>query len=250
MRLLARLLWAAALPCGVAAQSAPAARITSIRCDTTVKTAAPRLSWRGDVVQWAEWRVVLGERGVRNRVIVVRMPASRVRFTLEIARRGDQMLPWSLDDAPADAQIAVNAGQFTDVGPWGWVVHKQRELQPPGVGPLAGAFVVDSAGAVALLTPDEIDAWRVPGRVVEAVQSYPMLLTDNGRPPRAMCSARGGLDLAHRDTRLAIGITGDAHVLFVLTRYEAPAVCRHGFPSAQPRRRWRKFSVDLAPNAH
>ena len=210
-----------ALPLVVVAQPAPT-RITAVRCDSTTALAAPRLSWRGDVVQWTEWPVQLGTRGVRNRVIVARMPAAKVRFTLEIARQGDQMAPWSLEDAPADAHVAVNAGQFTDAGPWGWVVHKQRELQPPGVGPLSGAFVVDSAGAVALLDAGELALWRSPLRALEAVQSYPMLLTSDGRPPRAMCDATAGLDLTHRDARLAIGITRDAQVLFVLTRYEAP----------------------------
>jgi uncharacterized protein YigE (DUF2233 family) len=150
------------------------------------------------------------------------MPAARVRFSLEIARRGDEMLPWSLDEAPSDAQLAVNAGQFTDDGPWGWVVHSQRELQPPGVGPLSGAFVVDSAGEAALLNADELRAWRSPLRAREAVQSYPVLLSGRGRPPRAMCDARSGLDLSHRDARLAVGLTRDAQVMFVLTRYELP----------------------------
>ena len=116
----------------------------------------------------------------------------------------------------------MNAGQFTDAGPWGWVVHKQHELQPPGVGPLTGAFVVDSAGAVALLTADELATWRTPLRALEAMQSYPMLLTGNGYPSSALCDARAGLDLTHRDARMAVGITRDNHVLFVLTRFVAP----------------------------
>ena len=203
------------------AQTAPA-RVMAIRCESLLTAAAPRLAWRGDAVQWAEWSVRLGADGVRARVIVARMHAARVRFSLEIARRGDEMLPWTLDEAPKDAQLAVNAGQFTDDGPWGWVVHKQRELQPPGVGPLSGAFVMDSAGAVSLLNANEIALWRTPLRAIEAVQSYPVLLAGNSRPPRAMCDERAGLDLTHRDARLAVGITRDAQVLFVLTRYEAP----------------------------
>jgi hypothetical protein len=60
--------------------------------------------------------VQLGARKVPVRVIVARVPAARMRFTLEISRRDDVALPWSLDEAPSDAQIAVNAGQFTDDG--------------------------------------------------------------------------------------------------------------------------------------
>ncbi len=225
----ATLLVALAFPAIARTQQAPT-RIDAIRCDSTVAIAAPRLSWRGDVVRWAEWRVRLGPRAVPVRVIVARMPSARVRFTLEIARRGDEALPWSLDEAPPDALVAVNTGQFTDEGPWGWVVHKQRELQPPGVGALAGAFVVDSLGATALLTAAELDGWRVPLRALEAVQSYPMLLMGSARPPRAMCDAKGGLDLTHRDTRLAIGLTRDADVLLVLTRYEVPGGGATRFP--------------------
>ncbi|MEQ1689941.1 MAG: phosphodiester glycosidase family protein [Gemmatimonas sp.] len=213
---------AVALPLGALTQPLAATRISAVRCDSTAPFAAPRLSWRGDVVQWAEWPVRLGESSVRARVIVVRMPAARVRITLEIARAGGQIQPWSLDDAPTDAHIAVNAGQFTDSGPWGWVVHKQRELQPPGIGPLSGALVVDRAGVVAVLTATELEGWRTTQRSQEAVQSYPILLTGDGRPPRALCDARAGLDLTHRDARLAVGVTRDGQVLFVLTRYEAP----------------------------
>jgi uncharacterized protein YigE (DUF2233 family) len=212
-----------AVPLAVVAQAAPSTRaqIDAVRCDAQT-SAAPTLRWRGDVVQRAIWSVRLGEHGVRNQLIVVRVPAARVRFTLEIARTGGVMRPWSLSEAPADAAIAVNAGQFTDAGPWGWVVHKQHELQPPGVGPLAGAFVVDSLGTVAILTADELSSWRAPRRALEAVQSYPMLLTDSARAPGALCDVASGIDLEHRDARLAVGITRDAQVLIVLSRFELP----------------------------
>lgn len=229
MKVRAMLLFALAVPAGVRTQQAPT-RIDAIRCNSTAVIAAPRLSWRGDVVRWAEWRVRLGAYEVPVRVIVARVPTERLRFTLEIARRGDVALPWSLDEAPSDARIAVNAGQFTDAGPWGWVVHKQRELQPPGAGPLAGAFVVDSAGTVALLTAGEVDGWRAPLRAIEAVQSYPMLLNGTARAPRALCNASLGLDLTHRDTRLAVGITREADLLIVLTRYEVPGGTATRFP--------------------
>ena len=211
----------AAAASAAAAQSSPT-RIRAIDCDRPSAPNTPTLSWRGDVVQRAEWSVVLGARGIANRVIVVRMPSSRVRFSLEIAHDGSTVLPWSLLQTPSDAAVAVNAGQFTDDGPWGWVVHRQREQQAPGVGPLSGAFVVDSAGAVALLLSNEIATWRSPLRAVEAVQSYPVLLVGEGRAPRALCDVAGGLDLAHRDARLAIGITADARVLLVLSRYQVP----------------------------
>ena len=105
-------------------------------------------------------------------------------------------------------------------------MHKQKELQPPGVGPLAGAFVVDSAGGIAILTSREIALWRAPLRAIEAVQSYPMLLDGAARAPRALCSATSGIDLTHRDARLAIGLSrgrgGETLILLALSRFEAP----------------------------
>ncbi len=196
------------------------ARVTSDHAATA--TTTPTLFWRGDVVQRAQWNVTLGTRRVANRLIIVRMPIDRVRFSLEIAREGATLLPWSLAAAPADAAVAVNAGQFTDDGPWGWVVHRQREQQAPGAGPLAGAFIVDSAGNAQILTSTEIAAWRTPLRAVEAVQSYPMLLVGDGRVPNELCRDASGIDREHRDARLAIGITRDAHVLLVLSRFQAP----------------------------
>lgn len=199
-------------------------RITAIQCaaTSTLAARAPLLAWRGDVVQHAEWSVRLGANAVRNRLIIVRMPTSRMSFVLDVARRGDAMVPWSLETAPRDADVALNAGQFTDAGPWGWVVHRHQELRPPGVGPLAGAFVVDSGGAVAILNASELASWRAPLRAVEAIQSYPMLLSDSARPPLALCDARAGVDLTHRDARLAIGLTRDGVLLIVMSRYVLP----------------------------
>lgn len=211
------------------AQSTPT-RIDAINCDAATSLAAPRLSWRGDVVQWAEWPVRLGANGVRNRIVVARASATQLQFVLDIARRDGEMLPWSLESAPADARIALNAGQFTDAGPWGWVVHNHREFQSPGVGPLAGAFVVDASGAVNILSASELGAWRTPLRAREAFQSYPTLLTTGSQAPRALCDARGGLDLTHRDARLAVGLTRDGTVLVAMSRFEIPGGSTTRFP--------------------
>lgn len=196
--------------------------IAPVVCESGINAVAPQITWRGDVVQFAEWPVQFSTAAVKARVMIVKMPANRIEFSLMVNRVGNLMAPWSIEHAPNDAVIAVNAGQFTDNGPWGWVVHNRRELQPPGTGALAGALVVDRNGAVQLLTAGEIATWRTPLRAIEAVQSYPMLLDDNGRPPPALCSTASGLDLSHRDTRLAIGITRGDEVLLVLTQFEAP----------------------------
>ncbi|MBK8248279.1 MAG: hypothetical protein IPK85_12860 [Gemmatimonadetes bacterium] len=52
----------------------------------------------------------------------------------------------------------------------------------------------------------------------EALQSYPMLLDQGGRVPEAVLGLAPGLDVGHRDTRLAVGLQRDGKVLFALTR--------------------------------
>ena len=208
----------------------PSARIGAVRCDHVEPLVAPPVEWTGDVVQHAVWSVRLGANGLRNQIAIARVPAARVRFTLEIAHTEGVMRPWTLADAPADAVIAMNAGQFTDERPWGWVVHKQKELLPPGVGPLAGAFVTDSSGAVAILTPAELASWRTPMRATEALQSYPLLLMADGRPPSALCRDQSGIDRTHRDARLAIGLTRAGDFIVALSRFELPGAITSRVP--------------------
>lgn len=183
-------------------------------------TVTPRLAWRGSQgVQIAEWPVTLGTRGVRARMIVVDIDPSLVALSLEIARDADAPLPWSLDDAPSDALVAFNAGQFTDDGPWGLVVHRGRTWQSAGRGPLSGGVVIDSAGRVSISGSARLDVVRAAGGVQEALQSYPLLL-ENDRPPALLCSATADFDRTHRDIRFAIGTRADGHVLLALSRYE------------------------------
>jgi exopolysaccharide biosynthesis protein len=89
------------------------------------------------------------------------------------------------------------------------------ERQAPGSGSLAMAVVLDSSG-VRLLPPTEITAAR--GTVREAMQSYPMLLVDGVLPAPLRAPGRG-VDLAHRDSRLAIGTDATGKILIVLTRF-------------------------------
>lgn len=230
----------AAWPAAGPAQK-PSARtpISAVACNATkppssaVPPTAPTLGWRGEpALRWVEWRVALGTRGVRARVIVVDIDPARVRLDLEIARDGDAVRPWSLDDAPADALVAFNAGQFTDDGPWGWVVHHGREWQAPGVGPLAGAVIVDSSGTVTIRSttlpgaqPSAVGSaamQRVAARPIsarEALQSFPLLLLA-GKPAPLLCDPTANMDRTHRDIRFAIGVRPDGHVLLALTRYE------------------------------
>lgn len=200
-----------AIPCTPAGTAATAARVA---------TVSPRLAWRGTRgVRVAEWPVALGARGVRARMIVVDIDPRLVALSLEIARDGGDVVPWSLDDAPADVLIAFNAGQFTDDGPWGLVVHRGREWQPAGRGPLSGGVAVDSTGRVSVSGPARLDMVRAAGGVQEALQSYPLLL-ESDRPPALLCDKAADLDRTHRDIRFAIGVRADGHVLLALSRYE------------------------------
>lgn len=157
------------------------------------------------------------------RVIVARIEPSRFSWTLDRAR--DPGAAWRIADAPRAAALALNGGQFTDEGPWGWVVHTGHEYQAPGHGPLSAALVVDAAGGVDVVDARALDTARAAlaaGRVREAIQSYPALLTGNGDLPVALRTPDGGVDLEHRDARLAVGVTGDGRLVVALTRFDPP----------------------------
>src|SRR5690606_31780534 len=92
--------------------------------------------------------------------------------------------------------------------------------RPPGRGPLATAFVVDGAGAARLLPMDSVATARARGDVALAFQSYPTVLWNDGEVPPPLRSAGLGVDVEHRDSRLAIGQLADGRLLVALTRFE------------------------------
>lgn len=216
-----------AVPSVLGAQGAPPARtpIDAVGCNAAYQRAPkqPPIVWRGDDVRWGEWPVRLGTSGVRARIVVAVFDPRRLALALDLAQHEGAIAPWTLDAAPGDARIALNAGQFADEGPWGWVVHRGREWQAPGSGTLAGAVVVDSTGAVHVVPAPGIGAWRATTAAREAIQSYPTLL-DGGAVPLALCPGGSGVDREHRDTRLALGVRPDGHVVIALSRYDAPAL--------------------------
>jgi hypothetical protein len=193
------------------------------RWDAPLPAIAGALSWRTAApgLDWGELRLAGTGEAWRLRVVVVRVDPARVRLQLHAAVGADGRAgPWSIGEAPAEALLALNAGQFNDRGPWGWVVYRGRERRPPGTGPLAPAVVVDSAGQLRFVPPDSIVALRRSGEVVEAFQSYPALLVGEGEVPIPLREPGQGVDLAHRDGRLAIGQRRDGTVLIALTRFE------------------------------
>ena len=195
------------------------------RWDAAVPAVAGAIRWRTarPGLEWGELRLAGTGEAWRIRAVVVRADPRQLRFALHAAvDAAGRAGPWTVDDAPAGAALAVNAGQFTSGGgPWGWVVHQGREIRPPGYGPIAPAVVVDSTGAVRFVPFDSIAAVRDAHTAVEAFQSYPALLEGEGTIPAAIADTGRGVDLAHRDSRLVIGETRDGRILLLLTRFEA-----------------------------
>jgi hypothetical protein len=112
----------------------------------------------------------------------------------------------------------VNAGQFVNTMPWGWVVIDSRQLLRPGAGPLASAVAIDAEGNVRWSHGDSLA--DVAG-VVTGFQSYPTLLAGDGVVPQALRMAGGGVNLTHRDARLALGEARDGRILIAMTRFDA-----------------------------
>lgn len=165
----------------------------------------------------AEATIVVNGGWLRLRVSVVALDPRQLRLRL-IHQTADGITgTWSVAAAPTAAAFAVNAGQFSEAGPWGWVVRDGREYAAPGHGPLAVAIAVDS-GSIRWIEGDAVRRAREHGRPSAAFQSYPMLLRADGSIPAAL---RHGdlIDRTHRDTRLAMGLHPDGRVVFVITRF-------------------------------
>lgn len=150
-------------------------------------------------------------------VIAVRLDPQLVEFSLDTSARGQARGAWTIDRLPPTGVLAVNAGQFAGDTPWGWLVLDGLETQPPGAGSTAMAFVVSQDGAVALLDPGEIPAARRSARY--AFQSYPALILGGGKVPWELQAPGRGVDLAHRDSRLALGVLPDHTVVVAITRF-------------------------------
>jgi len=181
-------------------------------------------------VEWGDLSLSgAGEAG-SLRLIVARLDPRQVQLSLQWGVDPSTARPaWSLDDAPASAALAVNAGMFTDRLPWGWVVQRGGELLPPGRGPLSSAVVVTRSGAVHMIDGDDVERWRASGEVSEAFQTYPTLLVGDGDVP-AMLRAGDAIDRAHRDARLALGVDRDGRVLLAFTRLDLPLPAAERIP--------------------
>ncbi len=170
-------------------------------------------------LEWASTRLACGAPAWRQRLIVARLDPREVRLSLEMDLTREDMRPaWSTDRAPGDAILAVNAGQFVSAMPWGWVLIDGRQRLRPGTGPLASAIAIDADGGVRWTHGDSLA--DLSG-VVTGFQSYPTLLAGDGVVPPALRTPGGGVNLTHRDARLALGETRDGHLLIAMTRFDA-----------------------------
>jgi exopolysaccharide biosynthesis protein len=198
--------------------------------ETARVVAAAGIAWQAATAGVWLAELQMAARGPLSpvRAVVLRIDPSQVTFALDRRSReyglsGD----WSVDRMPATAVVAFNAGQFSGGAPWGWLVRDGAEVQPPGTGTLGMAFVVDAGGRVSLVMPGELPAARA--RAVQAFQSYPALLVD-GRMPWELQAAARGVDLEHRDSRLAIGLLQDGSIMVVLTRFTGIGGAAETFP--------------------
>jgi exopolysaccharide biosynthesis protein len=81
--------------------------------------------------------------------------------------------------------------------------------------------VEEQGGGLRLLGVDSVAVVRSRGKVISAFQSYPTLLESGGAVPLALQKEDGGVDVDHRDSRLAIGELRDGRIIIALTRFEA-----------------------------
>jgi hypothetical protein len=201
-----------------------------------VQEAGAWLTW------WARYRAPhrwngetpLADRVVwRPRLVVVRVDPQKVDLRLVPAFTRNRS--WSVADADSGVVLALDAGQFRQNLPWGWVTSEGIEVLEPEYAPLAGAVIVDASGRVRVAAPDELTSERVRGAAREAFQSYPMLLQD-GLVPRPLREPGHGVNLAHRDARLALGTRADGRVIIALTRFDAlgPSLGRVPFGLTTP----------------
>jgi hypothetical protein len=192
------------------------------RWPTADSTLAHALRWThlADGIEWATVRLGGDAPAWRMKLVVVALDPRRVDVSLDFdLTRGDARPAWTIDRAPKDALVALNAGQFVGAMPWGWVVIGGIPRLRPGTGPLSTALAIDRDGGMRWIPGDSLAV--PPADAVTAFQSYPTLLAGDGAVRHALRVPGLGVDLAHRDARLAIGGTRDGRLLIALTRFDA-----------------------------
>ena len=184
---------------------------------------AARIAWSDERngIAWSELLLAGVGEGWRTRLVVVRIDPRRVRLELDTGFVNERAA-WRVDRMSrpgfSDVVFAVNAGQFVQTLPWGWVVMGGRQFLPALRGPLASSVIIDTGGAVrwqhGFATADSLKA-----PPAFAFQSYPSLIV-RGEVPAALRNASLGIDVRHRDARLAIGSLDGGELLVAMTRFD------------------------------
>jgi hypothetical protein len=187
---------------------------------TGARPLADRIAWRAGAsgIEWGQIVLRGAQEAWRTRIVVARLDPRRLELSVAPAFVEDRR--WTVADAGAEAALALDAGQFRGSLPWGWVVSGGRQLLKPQYAPLAGAVVSDWSGAVRIVPPGQVAAVHAGGGVREAFQSYPMLLED-GVVPAPLSEPGRGVEVQHRDARLALGTLDDGRLVVALTRFDA-----------------------------
>jgi len=214
------------LTAGLAAGASAGAGVLALVAGRPVAPTSLRIgpvSWQviGPGRELGSVRVEAPGEGHWTQAVILRLDPNRVRLALSLHLNHEMSAgAWTVEDAPPASVAAFNAGQFNSIAPWGWTVMNGLELRPPGLGPLSMAVVMDRAGQVRFVDPDSISAVRAAGGAWTALQSYPSLLTGRGEIPAAIVAASSGLDVQHRDARLALAEQADGRLLVLLTRFD------------------------------
>jgi uncharacterized protein YigE (DUF2233 family) len=189
---------------------------------TPVTAIVNALHWQASApgVEWTDLRLRGSGEAWRIRLIVARLDPRLVRFRLDTASRDGGSHPaWTIERARPEALFAINAGQFPQTLPWGWVVLDGRQYLAPGAGPLSVGVAFDSTGAVRWIPADSLDTPVARRGVAAAFQSYPVLLTD-GTVPLPLRAPGEAINLTHRDARAALGQVADGRILAVVSRFD------------------------------
>jgi Predicted periplasmic protein (DUF2233). len=183
---------------------------------------APLLRWEPlrAGIELASLDLRAGQLETPVHAVLIRVDPRMLRFALQLTTESNGMSgAWTLDSAPPGAVLAMNAGQFKETGPWGWLVIDHEERRNPGRAPLSIGVRIDSAGHLAWVRRGKEEAARGDPSIAFAFQSFPLLFFDR-RVPAAVRDPEI-TSMTHRDARLLMAEQDDGALLFVLTRYGA-----------------------------
>lgn len=169
---------------------------------------------------WSELSLRAGRLRIAVRAILVRIDPQLYDFDLALLTRTNGMTgAWTVDSVDSDVAFAVNAGQFKETGPWGWLVMQSYERRDPGFGPVSIGLAYDTAHVLRWVSVKDLVRARKDRSIVWAFQTYPLLISDGNVPP--LLRHGDEVNRAHRDARLILGQTADGALFFLLTRYDA-----------------------------